>query len=297
MWNAHLLFRPGLQIHAAALVSAVVLCPAALAAADLPSFDCVLKPSQEVHISTPTPGLIKSVSVDRGSIVHQGDVIAELESEVEKAQVAIAARKSESRAKVDGAAARVAFLVRKRDRNKVLNKSQIVSVGAYDEIETDLALAQQTLEDSRSDLEMATLDLDRAKAVLSQRVIRSPISGVVTERKLSPGEYWTEQQWVVNLANVETLNVEAFVPIALHGALTPDTAATVMPEAPIGGSYKARIDVIDRVYDAASGTFGIRLKLPNAALAIPAGIRCKVQFEGIEANLANALPASLRPRP
>ena len=37
--------------------------------------------------------------------------------------------------------------------------------------------------------------------------------------------------------------------------------------------------VVERVLDAASGTFGVRLRLPNGKLLLPAGIRCKVQFE------------------
>ena len=36
--------------------------------------------------------------------------------------------------------------------------------------------------------------------------------------------------------------------------------------------------VIDRVLDASSGTFGLRLMLPNENFQIPAGIRCKVKF-------------------
>jgi hypothetical protein len=36
--------------------------------------------------------------------------------------------------------------------------------------------------------------------------------------------------------------------------------------------------VVDRVFDASSGTFGVRLELPNPNGAIPAGVRCKVEF-------------------
>jgi multidrug efflux pump subunit AcrA (membrane-fusion protein) len=46
------------------------------------------------------------------------------------------------------------------------------------------------------------------------------------------------------------------------------------------GTYSARITVIDRVIDAASGTFRIRLELPNPKNEIPAGLRCKVKFPG-----------------
>jgi hypothetical protein len=36
---------------------------------------------------------------------------------------------------------------------------------------------------------------------------------------------------------------------------------------------------VDRVIDAASGTFGVRLELPNRERKIPAGVRCRVRFK------------------
>jgi multidrug efflux pump subunit AcrA (membrane-fusion protein) len=36
--------------------------------------------------------------------------------------------------------------------------------------------------------------------------------------------------------------------------------------------------VVDPVVDAASGTFGVRLELPNPEHAIPAGLKCRVRF-------------------
>jgi len=39
------------------------------------------------------------------------------------------------------------------------------------------------------------------------------------------------------------------------------------------------VTVVDHVLDAASGTFGVRLALPNPDFNLPAGIRCKVLFE------------------
>jgi len=53
----------------------------------------------------------------------------------------------------------------------------------------------------------------------------------------------------------------------------------VRPQQPIGGAHAARVTVVDRVLDAASGTFGVRLALANPEGRIPAGIRCKVRFD------------------
>ena len=44
------------------------------------------------------------------------------------------------------------------------------------------------------------------------------------------------------------------------------------------GEYLALVTIIDRVYDAASGTFGMRLELPNPDNTMPAGLRCTIDF-------------------
>jgi hypothetical protein len=38
------------------------------------------------------------------------------------------------------------------------------------------------------------------------------------------------------------------------------------------------VKLVDKVVDAASGTFGVRLELRNEKLGIPAGVRCRVKF-------------------
>lgn len=54
--------------------------------------------------------------------------------------------------------------------------------------------------------------------------------------------------------------------------------AQIMPEAPVNGAYEARVTVVDRVVDAASGTFGVRLELPNPGYKLPAVLKCKARF-------------------
>jgi multidrug efflux pump subunit AcrA (membrane-fusion protein) len=41
---------------------------------------------------------------------------------------------------------------------------------------------------------------------------------------------------------------------------------------------EAKVTVVDRVVDAASGTFGVRLELPNPGYKLPAGLKCKTRF-------------------
>jgi hypothetical protein len=74
------------------------------------------------------------------------------------------------------------------------------------------------------------------------------------------------------------LHVEVVLPVSLYGKIKPGQQAFIIPEAPIGGRLKTTVNVIDRVLDAASGTFGVQMLLPNSKGVIPAGMRCKAEF-------------------
>ena len=72
-----------------------------------------------------------------------------------------------------------------------------------------------------------------------------------------------------------------FVPLSEFGRLHAGMRAEVYPEYPIGGKYDAVVAVVDPVFDAASGTMGVRLDLPNPKLLLPAGLKCRVRFIGV----------------
>ena len=127
-------------------------------------------------------------------------------------------------------------------------------------------------------MSMAQLEVVRAEAVLKLRSITSSIDGVVAERNLLGGEYANEQAPIMTIAQIDPLNVEVFVPVTLYGTIKVGMEATVLGEPPVGGRYIAKVEVIDPLIDARSGTFGIRLLLPNPDNKIPAGLRCKVEF-------------------
>ena len=68
------------------------------------------------------------------------------------------------------------------------------------------------------------------------------------------------------------------MPSAMFGTIKLGMKAAVEPEFPGDQVYVATVTIVDRVIDAASGTFGVRLELPNADQAIPGGLHCQVRF-------------------
>jgi multidrug efflux pump subunit AcrA (membrane-fusion protein) len=128
--------------------------------------------------------------------------------------------------------------------------------------------------------ELAELEARRSSELLAMRTLRSPFNGVVVEKLQSAGEMATTNinQPILKLARIDPLHVEVVLPVSEYGKIRTGMTGLVIPEKPIAGQYEARVKVVDRTVDAASGTFGARLELPNPRAAIPAGVKCRVRF-------------------
>jgi RND family efflux transporter MFP subunit len=250
---------------------------AAPIAASAQTLDCLVNPFMVVAVSFSTEGVLDAVSVDRGDLVKEGQVLATLESSVEKATVTLAAARARVESALKSNQVRLDFGVRKFARTDEMYQKNLVPLKELDEAETQKVLAELGILEAKENRQIAELELERARAALGQRTLKSPVTGVVTERLLSPGEF-VRGTPIVKLAQIHPLRVEVIAPVALLGKLSTGMTAEVMPEAPVGGVHPAKVTVVDRVVDAASGTFGVRLELPNPSYRLPAGLKCKVRF-------------------
>lgn len=267
--------RRGRWLSVVALAALGVVATAAGAAAQ--TLDCLIYPEVTVAISAPVEGLLDKVLVDRGDLVKVGQVLATLESSVERANVMAAETRAQQDAAIKTAQARVEFGERRYLRTLELFQKEIVSTKEMDEAETGKVLAELELLQAQENQRLAELELERARAALGLRTVQSPVTGVVVERLLSPGEF-AKQAPILKLAQIDPLRVELIAPVALFGRIRVGMPAEVTPEAPLQGVWPARVKVVDPVVDAASGTFGVRLELPNPDYRLPAGLKCKVKF-------------------
>ncbi len=246
----------------------------------LDELDCIIEPQKIVEVSSETAGLLETVLVDRGDIVKKGQLLARLRSGVQKADVKLAKMRANSKENIMEKQARYELNQRTQTRIEGLFKKKMTSELERDEAITRTAVAKYELEKAKVDNKLAKLQLKRAQEVLKLHSIISPITGIVTKKYKSPGEYVhvLDERPVLKLAKIDLLHVEAIAPVALYGTIKLGMQAKVIPEEPIGGSYIAKVVVVDQVVDAASGTFGIRLHLPNRKYTIPAGLRCQIKF-------------------
>ena len=244
------------------------------------SYDCLIEARQNVDVRSPVEGVIESILVQRGDTVKRGALVATLSSGPEKAALDLARSRATMQGELKAAQARVDLTRKKWERAEELQKKNFVSADARDQAEGEYRLATEQLRAAEENRRLAELDVKRAEEVLAQRSIRSPVNGVVVEVLLRPGELMSSNQKdpIVKLAQVDPLNVELVLPVGQLGRIEVGQRAMVLPEEPVGGRHGARVEVVDRVVDAASGTFGVRLRLPNPGNRIPAGIKCKALF-------------------
>jgi RND family efflux transporter MFP subunit len=261
----------------AATVLAACLCSTA-AAAEVSSFDCLIKPYLVADVSTREQGIVDSFLVERGDLIEKGQVLVQLDAEVEQAAVELARGQTEMQAEIEEKRTSLDYAKRQFERIDELYRKKGTSFNDRDEASTEALRAELQLRQAEQRQQVAKLELQRATRLLERRTIHSPITGVVLERMLSPGES-VEDRPIIRVAQINLVNVEVILPVDHFGAIKKGMQAEVMPKYPGATAHTATVTVVDRVVDAASNTFGVRLELPNPDLEIPGGVRCSVSFK------------------
>ena len=243
-------------------------------------FDGIIEARQSVEIRSSIEAVIEAIHVKRGDFVRKGQVLVTLESGAEKAALELARSRATMQGEIKAAEARLELARKKYQQAQELYEQKFVSATARDEAVADYKLASEQLRQANENQVLAQLEVKRTSEILALRTIRSPLTGVVVEKVLSPGDLATSnlKDPILRLVQINPLNVEVVLPVSEFGRVKPGTKAIVFPEKPIGGEYNATVTIVDKVVDAASGTFGVRLELPNRSGRIPPGIKCSVRF-------------------
>lgn len=267
------------------LLALVSLLPLA-AWAEVPpaGFDCLIEPSQMLDIRSPVTGLIERVHAGRGDVVRKGAPLVTLDSSIERAAAAMSRYRAEMEGPIQQAESRLAYAERKARRQASLADEKFTSVQSRDDADAERAIAQADLRTAREARRMAQLESAYIAAQLAQRVIRSPVDGVVVEQNMHAGELADASEAkaaILKVAQINPLRVKLIMPIAYYKQIKPGMEVDVLPEKPIDGRVRARIASIDRVVDAASGTFQIRIDLPNPQDVLPGGTKCRAQLVGL----------------
>lgn len=243
---------------------------------------CLIEPYQKIELRSPVEALIAAIHVHRGSTVQKGQVLVELESATERATLEVARYRAVMEGQVQTAESRLQAGKEKLRRREELLQEHFIAAQDRDDAKTEVQVAEASLLEARDNRRLAALEQRRLSELLEQRRLRSPFSGVVTDRMQQVGEIaqtGESARPILKLAQTNPLRVEAVLPLSMYGRLKLGAKADVAVEAPLTGRYTATVSIVDSVVDSASGTFGVRLDLPNPRGEVPAGVKCRVTFQ------------------
>jgi RND family efflux transporter MFP subunit len=217
-----------------------------------------LEPSQTVVVEAEVAGRLRSISVDRGSRVGRGQVVAQIEAEGVVSQAASA------RAAVASAEASLALATQRLESARRLH-----AAGAISDIE--LRSSEAAHQAAAAQLAAAKAQSAFALEAEMRTSVEAPISGVVSSRSVEAGEAVSDGDQLLTVVDIGTLELEAQVSV--------DEAMRVRVGAPVvftldalsGETLRGRVARIDPRADPGTRQVGLAARLANPGGRIVAG--------------------------
>lgn len=240
------------------------------------------------NISTKVPGRVVKLTVDLGSLVKTGDVLAELErddyqyrlrqaeAQVEQIRVrlAIANQKDDLVDPERTAMVKEARAALEESRIVYDTTERLTQEGVVSRIEFERARARKQGLEARlqsalsevlqmgSQLSERRAQLDLSRQQLTDTVIRAPFDGAITKRVASIGEYLATNAPVVTLVRQHPLRVRLEVPERFAGQIHRGQAIDVRLE---GSSLKrtGRVMRLSPSIEAQNRSLTVEGEIPN----------------------------------
>jgi membrane fusion protein (multidrug efflux system) len=220
---------------------------------------------QGVTVSADLPGTVARIAFDSGQTVQKGDVIVELDTRQERAQLAA--------------------LEAQRDLAKINygRVEQLVKEGVISKQDYDQATAQQRQTEA---------NVAEIKATIERKTIRAPFTGVLGIRKVNLGQYLAAGNPIVALQALNPIYVDFGVPQQAANEVRVGRTLHVTSENIAGQSFTGRVTALDSIVDETTRNIQVQATLPNPQGKLKPGMFVQVEV-GYGANKeAITLPAS-----
>lgn len=193
----------------------------------------------QTTVSVKVPGRVRTISVDLGSVVRRGQVIAQVDSQdyhlrVQQAEAALAQARARLGLAPEGnddwidpeqtstvRQARAVYDEAKfnRDRAARLVEQGVIAKAEFDSANATFKVAEGRYQDAYEEvrnrqgmLAQRKSELDLARQQLKDTSVVAPLDGVVQEKRASVGEYMAAGAPVVNIVRMDPLRLRAEIP-------------------------------------------------------------------------------------
>jgi membrane fusion protein (multidrug efflux system) len=203
---------------------------------------------QGVEVSAEIGGRVKRIAFESGSIVNMGDVLIQLDTASEDAQLA-------------SAEATAALAKASLARVKKLNKQNLTSQDALDSAE---AKVKETVAQANN-----------VRALIAKKTIRAPFTGRLGLRQVNLGQILREGDAIVSLQTLDPIYVDFSVPQKALSRLQPSLEVQVTVDAAPGDPFIGKIIATNPDVDLATRSVRVRAKVANPDEVLRAGMFAK----------------------
>jgi membrane fusion protein, multidrug efflux system len=220
---------------------------------------------QGVTVSADLPGTIDKIHFESGQWVREGDVLVELDTRQERAQLANLEAQRDL--------ARVNY-----DRAQELVKAGVISRSDYDS-----ASAQQKATEAQ---------VGDIKAAIARKTIHAPFSGVLGIRQVSLGQYLAAGQAIVSLQSLSPIYVNFGVPQQDTPKMVAGHVVRVTNGDLPGMAFTGRITALDSVVNEQTRNIQVQSTVTNKDNKLRPGMFVQVELPLGQAREVIPLPAS-----
>jgi membrane fusion protein (multidrug efflux system) len=224
-----------------------------------------LAPVQGVTVSADLPGTIDRVAFESGNSVHAGDILVQLDTRQERAQLAAVEAQRDL--------ARLNF-----DRMQGLLKEKVIS-----QAENDRATA---------DVRQTEARVGEIRASIDRKTIRAPFSGVAGIRQVNIGQYLSNGDPIVSLQALNPIYVNFGVPQQVGSQMHEGHKVRITADEVTGVEFEGRITAIDNIVDQTTRNIQVQATLANPGSRLHPGMFVQIEVALGPARQVVSLPAS-----
>jgi membrane fusion protein (multidrug efflux system) len=218
-----------------------------------------------VMVSADLPGTVSQINFDSGQAVKEGDILVELDTRQERAQLA--------------------SLEAQRDLAKVNfdRSQQLVNEGVVSRMDFDQAASQQKATEA---------NVAEVRAIIARKTIRAPFSGILGIRKVNLGQYLSAGSPIVSNQSLNPIYVNIGIPQQTAVQVHVGRKLQVTTEDLAGKVFTGSVTAVDSEVDPSTRNIQVQATLANADGRLRPGMFVQVQLPVGASRSVMALPAS-----
>jgi membrane fusion protein (multidrug efflux system) len=197
-----------------------------------------LAPVQGINVSADAGGPIVAIPVGSGAQVKKGELLVEIDTSVEVAQLA-SSEAAETLAKLE------------RDRSRELRQKNTIS--------------QAELDSSEAKYNQAVAQAAALRATIERKRVRAPFDGRVGIRVVNVGQYVSPGQPLISLQQLDPIYVNFAIPQRQLPSLSLGQKINVTVDAYPGASFVGELSAINAEVDSSTRNIAVQATLPNAS--------------------------------